>query len=89
MADAEVIEYKTKKVEKVKAEVKPPKNYVIPKIGLRNRVQYPIHVVMKDCDTLLQPGQVTNKIYLESDIVTVEKLALRNAVSKGLITIVR
>ncbi len=65
------------------------KNYVIPKVGLRNRTIYPIHVIFEDSDTLLQPSQVTNKVYLESEIKTVQGMPLVNAISKGLITLVR
>ena len=65
------------------------KTFVTPKVGLRNRVNYPIHIIFIDSDTLLQPNQVTNKLYLESEIVSVQGMPLKNAISKGLITIVR
>lgn len=95
MADTEVIELpkvkekKENKIEKVENKVEKVKHYVAPKVGLRNKGNFPIHVIFKDFDTLLQPGQNTNKVYIESEIVSVEKMPLNKAILKGLITIIR
>lgn len=89
MEKPEVIEIKEIKQDKKKVKQPQQKKYVIPKIGLRNKAPYPVHVVLKDSDTLLQVGQATHKEFLENEIISVERMDLQKAVAKGLITIIR
>lgn len=66
-----------------------PTEKKVPKIGFCNRKNYNIHIVLKDKDILLAPGKITTRVYMESDIVSVENMTYKKAISLGLISIVR
>lgn len=61
----------------------------VPKVGFVNRAVYPVHIVFKTSDIYISPGVATTKVYNEADVVSVQKLSLSQAVSRGLISVLR
>lgn len=68
---------------------RPNRHIIPPKIGLYNRTNYNLHVIFKKEDILFPPRKRTEKIYKESEIVSVQGKPLQSAVAEGLISIIR
>lgn len=61
----------------------------VPQIGLYNKTTYNIHVVFKDCDIVIPPKAKTTKIYLQSDIISVQSQPLQKAIASGIVAVLR
>lgn len=59
------------------------------KIGIINRKNYSIAIVLKSDSLMLSAGGRTGKDYKQSEIVSVAGLSLNKAVSAGICSIIR